>query len=564
MIGQEKSSRLERYLLVAAVPSAQAHALAGQLGRDQQITLVRTIARARAAGGCPAIAVIETTPERAAALARMPGLQVEPDQRLGWNALSARETEIAGALADPVGELRRAVIVVEDDGGHPVSEAAVCLSGHGLPAMGFTGADGRAELTVAAETIARPELLAVRPARGCWPSRLMRPQLPAGEPVTVRCERVTTTFPGFPERPLRSWGAQAMGFGMLPDAHRGQGIKIAVIGSGVAAAHPDLAGRLAGGRDVVGQDDKSWREDLIGTGTHQAALIGGQDNGTGVTGLASEAEVHICRTSPSGTCADLIEALDYCIEHKVDVALISTGITADSRLLAAKISQARQRGIACIAAAGDGGREIACPATLPGVLAVGAVGQVGTFPSSSGIGAELTGPPTADGLFAPGSANYGPGLDCCAPGIAVVSALPPASYGPLNGTGVAAAHVAAAAALVLAHNPQFRRECRHWPVARNASRVDRLFQLILASCRPLHPIGRLRAGAGLPDVAAAVGVAPRRTHVPVHVPAGDQAMPSAPPGQAEDPLRAVLAVMESAGLLPGLPAQSDRGAPVGR
>jgi subtilisin family serine protease len=537
---------------VAADASAQARALAGRLRRDRQITLVRTIPQARAPDGCPAIEVIETTPERAAALARTSGVRVEPDQRLGWSPSGTLTAgEIANAVAQPAGELRRAVVVVEDDGGHPVNEAAVYLSGHGPPAMGFTGADGRAELTVPVETAAGPEFLAVRPARDCWPTRVIRPRIPEDKPVTVRCERITTTFPEFLEQPLRSWGAQAMGFGRLPPTYRGQGIRIAIIGSGAATTHPDLANRLSDGRDVIGHDDDRWREDLIGTGTHQAVLIGGQDNGTGVTGLAPEAEVHICRTAPSGTCADLIEALDYCVEREVDVALISTGVAADSMLLAAKISQARQSGIACVAAAGDGGRELACPATLPDVLAVGAVGQLGTFPASSGIAAEVAGPPTADGLFAPGFASYGFGLDCCAPGVAVVSGLPPASYGPLSGTGVAAAHVAAAAALVLAHHPQFRRGRRQPPPARDASRVDRLFELILDCCRPLPAIGPLRSGAGLPDVPVAVGVAPGRTHVPTRMPANDQATPAAAPGPVIDPLRAFLAAMESAGLIPG-------------
>jgi subtilisin family serine protease len=188
--------------------------------------------------------------------------------------------------------------------------------------------------------------------------------------------------------------------------------------------------------------------------------------------------------------------------------LISAGFAAYSMLVSAKINQARQHGIACIAAAGDGGgREIARPAALPGVLAVGAVGQLGAFPSGSGIAAQMTGPPTADGLFAPRFVNHGPGLDCCAPGAAVVSGLPPASYGPLDGTGIAAAHVAAAAVLDLAHHPQFRPE-RHQPTAsRDEGRVDRLFQLILASCRPLPAIGPLRSGLGLPSLPA-VDVAP--------------------------------------------------------
>jgi subtilisin len=543
-------SRPETYL-VAGTPPAEASVIAAQLGQDPQITVVRTIGHGQAAGGYPPVVVIQTTPERAAVLAQMPALYVEPDHRLGWSVPGEQEaTEIAGLTAGPVGELQRVVVTVEDDGGHPVDDAAIYLSGPGLPALGFTGADGRAELTVAAETAAGPELLVVRPARDCWPAHLIRPQLSEGEPISVRCERIVTTFPGFPDRPLSSWGSKVMGFDMLPPTHRGQGIRIAIIGSGAAANHPDLAARLADGRDLVGQDDKTWGEDPIGTGTHQAVLIAGNDDGSGVIGLAPEAELHICRTAPGGTCADLIEALDYCIEHKIDVALMASGITADSMLLAAKVNQARQHGIACIAAAGDGGREIARPAALPGVLAVGAVGQLGTFPPGSGLAAQLAGPPTPDGLFAPRFANHGRGLDCCAPGVAVVSGLPPASYGPVSGTGIAAAHVAAAAVLVLAHHPQFGPQ-----VSRDANRVDQLFYLILAYCRPLPAIGPLRSGAGLPNVPAAVGVAPWGDH---HAPPDGGphlAAPSPTSRTPEDTLQAALApldaAMQSAGLIPG-------------
>ena len=60
--------------------------------------------------------------------------------------------------------------------------------------------------------------------------------------------------------------------------------------------------------------------------------------------------------------------------------------------------------------------------------------------------------------------------------------------------------------LVLAHHPQFRPEAGRSPMMRDASRVDRLFQLILASCRPSPGLDPLRSGAGVPDVVVAVGV----------------------------------------------------------
>lgn len=538
--------RRERYL-AAVSPPTEARTFTGQLERDPQIEVLRAIGRAQAGGGYPHMAVIETTPQRAAALAAMPTVAVEPDQRLGWDPAPGRQThEVPGRCVEPTGTLRRIPVEVEDDGGHPVEGAAVCLTGQGMPAMGFTDSNGQAALTVPAETAAGPELLAAQPARGCWPARVIHPVLRLGKPVTVRCERVITTFPGFPDRPLASWGAHAMGFDMLPPNLRGEGIRIALVGSGAAASHPDLAQRLTDGRDVVGEDDKSWREDLIGTGTHQAVLIAGRDDGSGVIGLAPEAEVHICRIAPGGTCGDLIEALDYCIEQEIDVALISAGITVPSGLLAAKIAQAREHGVACIAAAGDGGREIPFPASLPGVLTVGAIGQLGSFPPGSGIAAEIAGPPTPEGLFAPRFANHGPGLDCCAPGVGIVSGLPPASYGPLSGTAIAAAHVAAAAALVAAQQPQFRPESRQVPVIRDASRVDRLFQLIIGSCRPLPDLGPSWAGAGIPNVAVAAGIVPwGSSATPPEIsarPAGSAARSRGP----EDPVQAALATLEAA------------------
>ncbi len=121
---------------------------------------------------------------------------------------------------------------------------------------------------------------------------------------------------------------------------------------------------------------------------------------------------------------------------------------------------------------------------------------------------------------------------------------PPAP--PLGGTATAAAHVAAIAVLVLAHHPQFRPEPGRHPVARDASRADRLFQLILASCRPLPDLGPLRSGAGIPDAAVAVGVAPWGSHSRWHaaVPRWS-ASPGDPRGQ-EEPTRAALANLEAA------------------
>jgi subtilisin len=545
-------TRPERYL-VAAAPPADARALAARLDQDAQIAVVRTIGSASAASTYPHIAVIETTAERAAALAREPDLHVETDQRLSYGIPA--DPAFAHVSVAAAGEVDQITVRVRDDGGRPVEHAAVSVLCPGFPAIGFTAADGQAELVLPAGAAASATVMLVRPARGCWPTRIVRPELTPGVPVAVVCHRITTTYPDFPEHALDSWGARAMGFDRLPPTHRGSGVRVALVGSGVAEGHPDLADRIADGRDVVGEDDKSWRRDLLGTGTHEAVLIAGRDDGAGIVGLAPETEVHVCRAVPGGRASDLIEALDYCIDHQVDIAMISVGMAETSWLLSQKIQHARASGVACIAAAGDSAGPITYPAAEPGVLAVGAVGQLGSFPADSGHAAHIGAQVAPDGLFVPAFASTGPGLDCCAPGVAIVSGMPPASYGPLDGSGGAAAHVAAAAALILAHHPRFRPEQRRGAAIRDVNRVDHLFQVILAACWPLPFLDPIRTGAGVPDVAVAMGLAPQWPYSAPLMPAAVAAEPAlAGHGhQATAVMEPLRAAMWSAGLLMDVP-----------
>jgi hypothetical protein len=533
-------TRPDRYL-VAVSPPADVRATSAQLAQAQSRRVVRSLSERGTRGGFPGVAVIELTPERAAMLAAYPGVRVEPDVTAGlW------------AQAPPAVATRRVTFEVLDDGLRPIEGATVTAVGPGLAATSLTGPDGRAELTATPEALMAALAVEVHPPRGCWPVRVNRPVLDPARPARVICTRVTTTSPDFPERALDSWGARAMGFDRLPPTYRGAGVRIALIDSGAATGHPDLSGCVEHGSDLIGQDTaKGWQEDLTGTGTHYAALIAGRDDGTGIVGLAPEAEVHVCRVAPGGTTASLIEALDYCIEHQVDVAMFGTCVSEPSALLSAKVEEAWRNGITCIASAGaaDG----PCwPGGLPQVLAVGAIGQLGTFPPDAIDTVTLTSQVTPEGLFAPdfGTAAPGlPGVDCCAPGIAVVSALPPASYGPLSGTGAAAAYVTALAALILAHHPVFRAGPGEPRVTRDAARPARVMEIIKGSSRPLPQLDPARIGTGIPDAAVALSIAPWGAHPPLSLiyPA------SVPSPDGMTPLEPLNAAMAAAGLLPAEP-----------
>ncbi|WP_068923892.1 S8 family serine peptidase [Planobispora rosea] len=201
-----------------------------------------------------------------------------------------------------------------------------------------------------------------------------------------------------------------------------------------------------------------------------------------------------------------------------------------------------------MAAAGDSGGALTYPAALPGVLAVGALGRLGTFPPDSADLVHLDGLPTPEGVFVPRFSAGGPGLDCCAPGLVIVSGLPPTSYGPRGGTATAAAHVAAVAAPVLAHHPMFRPEPGRSPAVRDSVRVDRLFEIIRASCRPLPQLDPSRVGAGVPDAAVAAGVAPVGAYAPVAAPYGPLPALVTREEQAAALLEPLHAAMRAAGL----------------
>jgi len=538
-------SRPDRYL-IAAVPPADVRAITSQLEDDQSCRVIRILSGPGSPGGFPGVAAVEMTPEHAAMLAAYPGIHAEPDRPAGHGR--------APAVQPPAAVTRRVMFEVLDDSMRPIEGATVTLAGTSFPVTGFTGPDGRTEITVTPEALTAP-MAEIHPPRGCWPVRVRRPLIDQTGPVRVACTRITTTYPEFPERALDSWGARVMGFGRLPPTYRGNGVRIALIDSGAATGHPDLSGQLEHGRDLIGRDEKGWQEDLIGTGTHHATLIAGRDDGTGIVGLAPEAEVHICRTSPGGSVADMIEALDYCIEQQVDVAMFGSCIPEQSALLAAKVEEAWRNGIACIAATGDsaGGDPadgVCWPAALPQVLAVNAIGQLGTFPPEGADTATLTARVTPEGFFVPAFGSGGAPLsapDCCAPGVAVISGLPPASYGPLSGTGTAAAHVTALAALILAHHPLFRLEPGQPTVIRDSARPARLLEVIKGSCRPLPQLDPAQTGAGIPDVAVALGVAPWGTYPPLSMP-----YPApAPTPDGRTPLEPLSAAMRAAGLIAG-------------
>ncbi len=385
----------------------------------------------------------------------------------------------------------------EDD--QPLADAGVTVFGRGLFGFqGLTDPSGTAHVVIFDAEADLEEIPAVyvQPAADYWERLLARPKLDPSEPNLVRLEPLR---PKGAEKRV-GWGRQLMRLDGRAAELTGAGVKIGFIDSGCDSSHPSLR-HVTHGVDLTGGGGREWTKDEIGQGTHCAGIIAGTD-ASGLRGIAPGAEIHVFKLSAGGHVSDLIEALDQCIERQIDI--VHLGLVSDqfSELAAHKIAEARAKGVACVAAAGDEGGPVRYPDRVPGVLSVAAIGRLAEFPPESRHALtaipELIGP---TGLFATNFSGAGPEIDVCGPGVAVISSVPGGGLAARDGTAIAAAHIVGYAAIILAHHPLFRGAYAQ----RGEQRVRALFDLVRGSAAP--PVfDPTRVGAGLPDLQRVPGL----------------------------------------------------------
>jgi serine protease len=252
----------------------------------------------------------------------------------------------------------------------------------------------------------------------------------------------------------------------------GKGVIVAVLDTGVAFANrgsyrrsPDfLAGQFVSGYNFVAHN--RFPNDRNGHGTFVAGTIAeATNNGYGLTGLAYGARimpVQVLDSAGEGDASTIAQGVRFAVNHHAQVINLSlefpSNVTAaDIPELIEALRYAHRRGVLVVGAAGNEGHTaIAYPARAPYVVAVGAATEDGCLADYSNDGTALT-------LVAPGGgpdANL-PGDPNCHPeapagrGIYQMTFTGssfsrfgfPSGY---EGTSMAAPHVAATAALVIA------------------------------------------------------------------------------------------------------------------
>jgi hypothetical protein len=453
--------------------------------------------------------VAAMSPQVADQLRQHPGLIVEPDHPLvyGQPTLPVPVQRDPGVVV-PYGTGFTVSLTILGEAGCPLEGAEVYLYGRWWPVQGVTDTRGRVQLTLFGESPDAMRALYVKPKADYWSLWVTQPALDPAQENTVFLISLTQTFANFPQQQLLGWGQKAMKVDQLPPHYRGQGVKVAVIDSGIATSHRDLQ-QVKGGYDTLTQNDTTWTQDTLAHGTHTAGVIAGNlDNAIGIRGIAPDVEIYAYKIFPEGRFSNLLDALNLCIEQQIDVVNLSLGSEQRSELVEQKIQEAKRLGVACIVAAGNSGGPVQYPATSPHVLAVAAIGKQGEFPPESYHGTQaLAGNGrvvSSDGFFSARFTCFGPEVGVCAPGVAILSSVPPDNFAVWDGTSMATPHVTGLAALVLAHHADFQGAYK----TRNAQRVERLFQILKRSAQPLNLGDPYRVGAGLPDALQALSLVP--------------------------------------------------------
>lgn len=321
------------------------------------------------------------------------------------------------------------------------------------------------------------------------------------------------------------------------------GAVIAVVDTGVDAAHPALMGRVLPAIDLV---DDGRGGDPNGHGTHVAGTAAGADNGCGAIGVAPEASilpVLVLDEEGAGTVDVVADGIRQAADRGATVINLSLGADVVLRNVSGNgleeaIRYAWSKGSIPVLAAGNdglvGGIFGSGYGDLPAVVVTATDHRDRAAPYATSIGSAMW------GVAAPGGDASGePGRD-------ILSAFPDRQCALQAGTSMAAPHVSGALAALRAKGLDPRQA------------VERL----LSTARDLGDPGTY--GSGLIDVRAALGGAPTTPSRPPAPAPGPADRPASPGGAGAPSGQAPATTVVRGGDLRGAPATSSgpTGAPV--
>jgi subtilisin family serine protease len=232
------------------------------------------------------------------------------------------------------------------------------------------------------------------------------------------------------QRERINWAQLLLGIPGVWTSTMGEGVKVAVLDTGIDLDHPDLETAIIGTKDFSGDGV----EDNNGHGTHCAGVIGARLNEVGFVGVAPKSQILVGKVLGNdgrGNLSWIADGIDWAVDQGAHVISMSLGGPASSHRLYQAIHTALAKGVFVICAAGNEGslfqNSIGYPGRYGGVITVAAHDRNGNRSGFSSRGGEI---------------------DVMAPGSNIWSTYKDGGYAELSGTSMATPFVAGLAALI--------------------------------------------------------------------------------------------------------------------
>jgi subtilisin family serine protease len=230
------------------------------------------------------------------------------------------------------------------------------------------------------------------------------------------------------------WGITTFNIPKLWEKTQGEGVKVAVLDTGVQASHHDLNINVLPGINLIERNKEPY--DVNAHGTHCAGVIAAQNNEIGIVGVAPKCQiipVKILDDKGSGRMDIVAKGIRWAVDNGADLISMSLGCPFPVQEVRKAIQYAVNYKVPVFCAAGNAGNKtpLYYPAAYPETISVGAADSSLTLADFS---------------------NVDKGLDFIAPGVEILSTVPDNWYAVMNGTSMATPWLVGIAALILSHN----------------------------------------------------------------------------------------------------------------
>ncbi len=229
----------------------------------------------------------------------------------------------------------------------------------------------------------------------------------------------------------------------------GDGVKIAILDSGVNTEHEELAqANIIDKRNLTDIGDVQDITDNTGHGTAVTGVVAAsQNNGKGLAGIMPRAGVIAVKVmdydrqtdETTGSVESVVRGIDYAVNNGANVINISAGILRNPKTLEEACQDAAAKGVIIVAAVGNDSSSIAeYPASYNTVVGVGSIERDGAHSSFSNFNQSVAVTAPGRGILAPyqdgGYASY-IGTSLSTPQVAAMAVMVKQMDSSVNYTG---------------------------------------------------------------------------------------------------------------------------------